>query len=207
MPMTLLDRFITFLDSLPDSLLYLGLAASAFAENIFPPVPGDTITAFGAFLVGVGRLTFAGVYAATTLGSVLGFLGLYWVGGRMGRSSFLQRHSRHFSAERIRRAEAWASRYGHYLVLINRFLPGARSVISIGAGIVGLTTWKVALFALLSAAAWNLLWIWAGFLLGTHWDTVQAGIRTLLVRYNLAVALILALGGIIYLLRRRRRSS
>lgn len=202
--MPLLDRLIAFLDALPDGLLYLGLAASAFAENIFPPVPGDTITAFGAFLVGVGRLTFAGVYAATTLGSVLGFLGLYWAGGRLGRRFFQDRRSRHFSEERIQRAEAWARRYGHFLVLINRFLPGARSVISIAAGMAGLTAWKVALLALLSAAAWNLMWIWAGFMLGTHWDQVQAGVQTLLVRYNLAVALIFALGGIVYLLRRRR---
>ena len=35
-----------------DALLYLLLFLSAFIENVFPPAPGDTVTAFGAFLVG-----------------------------------------------------------------------------------------------------------------------------------------------------------
>ena len=45
-----MDAFITYLNSLPDPLIYLALGVSAFVENVFPPIPGDTITAFGAFL-------------------------------------------------------------------------------------------------------------------------------------------------------------
>ena len=43
-------------------MLYLILFASAVVENLFPPIPGDTITAFGAFLVGTGRLNYFMVY-------------------------------------------------------------------------------------------------------------------------------------------------
>ena len=67
--MAFLDGFLDFLNSLPDGLIYLLLGVSAFVENVFPPVPGDTITAFGAFLVGTQRLSFFGVYLSTTAGS------------------------------------------------------------------------------------------------------------------------------------------
>ena len=74
--MSYLDRFFNLFDTLPNSLLYLLLGLSAFVENIFPPIPGATITAFGVFLVGALKLDFMGVYLSTTLGSLAGFMAL-----------------------------------------------------------------------------------------------------------------------------------
>ena len=85
-----IDKFLNELRSLPDTLIYFFLALSAFVENLVPPIPGDTITAFGAFLVGVGKLSFVGVYISTTLGSSLGFLTLFWLGGFLGRHFFIE---------------------------------------------------------------------------------------------------------------------
>ena len=87
--MTYLDRLLELIDSLPDLLVYLMLALSAFVENIFPPAPGDTIVAFGAFLAATGRLHFLGVYVATTLGSLGGFLFLFWIGNLLFLSQIL----------------------------------------------------------------------------------------------------------------------
>jgi membrane protein DedA with SNARE-associated domain len=56
---------------------YTFLFVSALIENIFPPVPGDTVTIIGAYLVGVGALQFWGVFLSTTFGSISGFMGLY----------------------------------------------------------------------------------------------------------------------------------
>ncbi len=185
--MIYLDRFLALLGSLPDALIYFFLGLSAFVENIFPPIPGDTITAFGAFLVGTGRLSFFGVYAATTLGSLAGFMSLFWVGGILGRRFFMEKDLWFFKARDIRRAEAWFRRYGYLLILLNRFFPGIRSVISIAGGISRLNPLTAAGLALLSAGIWNFLWIAAGFALGTHWDAVKARMAGLLVRYNMAV--------------------
>jgi membrane protein DedA with SNARE-associated domain len=73
------EKFLYSLSDLPDLLVYFLLALSAYVENLVPPIPGDTITAFGAFLVGTGRLDFFGVFLSTTLGSLLGFLTLFWL--------------------------------------------------------------------------------------------------------------------------------
>ena len=83
-----LDKFIESLNILPDFLIYLALGISAFVENICPPIPGDTITVFGAFLVGTKRLHFFGVYLSSTLGSLFGFLFLFgledcWAGASL----------------------------------------------------------------------------------------------------------------------------
>jgi len=116
--MTNLDGFLNFLNSLPDFLIYFFLGLSAFVENIFPPIPGDTITALGAFLVGTQRLHFLGVYFSTTIGSLFGFMFLFWIGSLLGKRFFVDRDYRFFKAEDIIRAEEWYRKYGYFLVLI-----------------------------------------------------------------------------------------
>lgn len=203
------DTLFRFLQSLPDGLVYVALGVCAFIENLFPPIPGDTITAIGAFFVGTGRLDFLGVFSATTAGSLAGFLTLFAIGRALGRRHFLERDYRLFRAETILRAEAWFRRYGYLIVALNRFLPGVRSVVSIAGGISRLEAIPVAALSLLSCATWNGLWIFMGYSLGTQWELVETRLSTLMGRYNLTVAV---LGGLallaavaIRVLRRKRR--
>lgn len=188
-----MERFLDILNGLPDFLIYFSLALSAYVENIFPPIPGDTITAFGAFLVGTGKLGFLGVYLSTTIGSLMGFLSLFWIGGYLGRRFFIEKDYRFFTARDILRAEAWFSRYGYFLITMNRFFPAARSVVSLAAGISRLKTAWVAPLALLSCAAWNLVWILVGHTLGTHWGIVESKFSMIMKRYNLTMAILIAL--------------
>jgi len=192
------DAFLNMLDTLPDGLIYVLLGLSAFVENIFPPIPGDTITAFGAFLVGTKRLSFLGVYLSTTLGSLAGFMCLFWIGRFLGRRFFIERDYRFFKARDIIRAEAWFRRWGYLLILLNRFFPGIRSVISIAGGISRLGGLKVTLLALISACTWNLIWILAGYTLGNNWEVVKTKMAALMFRYNLGV--FICLGGVILFL-------
>lgn len=204
-----IDGFLQFLDSLPPSLLYIMLGLSAFVENVFPPIPGDTITAFGAFLVGAQRLSFGGVYVATLAGSLAGFMSLFWVGRLLGRRFFMERDYRLFRAHDIRRAEDWFKKYGYFIILLNRFFPGIRSVISIAGGMSQLNFLRVGLLALISAATWNLIWISLGYSIGTNWQTVKENMTRIMLNYNMAVLVMLGIVALIFLLRilAKRRSQ
>ena len=185
--MAYMDLFIEHVNGLPDYLIYIFLGLSAFLENLLPPMPGDMITVFGAFMVGTGRLGFSGVYITTTLGSLLGFMSLFWIGERLGRRFFIVRDYRFFKREDIKKAEQWFRKYGYFIVSINRFLPGIRSVISITSGISGLRTFPVALLALISCALWNLIWMALGYSLGNNWKIVESEISSIFARYNLII--------------------
>jgi membrane protein DedA with SNARE-associated domain len=203
-----IEKFLNELRSLPDFLIYFFLGLSAFVENLVPPIPGDTITAFGAFLVGVGRLSFGGVYAATTLGSLLGFLCLFWIGGFLGRRFFIERDFRFLRAKDIIKAEEWFSRYGYFLILFNRFMPGIRSAVALAAGMSRFRTLPVLFLSFMSCAAWNLIWIFMGHTLGTHWETVEKKMGDFLVRYNVAMIILIALCLLFFLFKKRfRRKS
>lgn len=200
--MSALDAFLDYLGSLPKPIVYLFLGLSAFVENVFPPIPGDTITAFGAFLVGVRKLGFVWVYISTTAGSLLGFLTLYWVARQLGRRFFMERNYRFFKAEEIVRAEAWFTRYGYFLILINRFLPGIRSAISVAAGISGLGLLRVCLLACVSGALWNGIWILFGYFVGTNWEVLKSEMARVMGRYNLAVGILMFLAVSIFLIKK-----
>ena len=203
--MTYTESFLNYLHSLPDALIYLLLGLSAYVENICPPIPGDTITAFGAFLVGIGRLDFLGVYICTTLGSLLGFMTLFWLGLYLGRRFFIEKDYRFFKAKDIVKAEEWYRKHGYLLVAFNRFLPGIRSVISLAGGLSRLKFTGVALLALLSCAVWNLIWILLGYMLGTKWEVFEARASAILMRYNIVVLVIVALVVIFFVLKKKYR--
>jgi membrane protein DedA with SNARE-associated domain len=197
----MVNDIIEFLLPRNDLFLYGFLFVSSVVENLFPPIPGDTITAFGAFMVGTGRLGYLPVYLATTAGSVFGFMLLVLVGRFLEREFFMKKNYRFFSAESIVSAEQWFGRYGYFVVLVNRFLPGIRSVISLVSGITRLNLWFVLLLATVSASVWNLIWIQVGFLLGNNWQTVKEQAGLILKRYNIAAGIVIALiisGFIIY---------
>jgi len=193
-----------------DTVLYVFLFISAVVENLFPPVPGDTVTAFGAFLVGSGRLNYFLVYLSTTLGSVVGFLLLFLAGKFMGREFFIEKDYKYFSAQQIISAELWFQKWGQYLVLANRFFPGIRSVIAIVGGISNLGTFRVLILSTISASVWNLIWIHIGFMLGSNWDIVKEKMNDILMRYNYIAGSIIAVIVIllaVYLYRNRRQTD
>jgi membrane protein DedA with SNARE-associated domain len=202
---TYFDRILVIIDTLPNLLIYLILGLSSFIENIFPPAPGDTFIAFGAFLVATQRLHFAGVYISTSLGSLAGFMFLFWIGGLLGKRFFIKRDYRFFRAEKITRAETWFRQYGYYIILINRFFPGIRSVVSITAGISRLQTIKVLVLAFLSCSVWNLLWIGMGYTLGSNWDMAKAKIETIVSSYNLSILILFGVVLLIFWIRKLRK--
>ncbi|MBN2159125.1 MAG: DedA family protein [Spirochaetes bacterium] len=190
----LLNEIIASLMPRSDTILYLFLFLSALVENLVPPIPGDTILAFGAFLVGTGRLNYLLVYISTTTGSVAGFLLLVLVGRLLEREFFMKKNYRFFSAQSIASAEQWFSKYGYFVILVNRFLPGIRSVISLVSGIARLNLVYIFFLALASASVWNLIWIQAGYLLGNNWDLVKEKIGGIIKTYNITAGIIIAIG-------------
>lgn len=194
-----------FIQSIHGPQGYLLLAACAFFENVVPPVPGDTVTIFGGYLVGRGQLGMAATVLATTIGSFAGFMAMYGAGRFLGRE-LLKYGGRIFSAAAMARVHGWFERYGIGVVLANRFLSGARSVISLCAGIARLNPLVVAACCLLSCLVWNGLLIWAGSKVGENWAVITA----LLKKYNAAVAVALAVAVAVWLGRsvwRRRANS
>ncbi|MBN2366169.1 MAG: DedA family protein [Calditrichaeota bacterium] len=197
-----MDRFLQELQQIDPIWSYMVLFISAFIENIFPPIPGDTVTLIGAFLTGKGILNFWGVYISTTLGSVTGFMGLYAVAYWLEESWIEKHRPRWLKATKIDKVEVWFNKYGYWVILMNRFLSGVRSVISLVAGLSKLRTFRVFLLSLFSCALWNGIIIYMGAALGRNWKEILAFLEI----YNriIIIAIIIILTG--YFAYRRWKS-
>jgi membrane protein DedA with SNARE-associated domain len=197
------DCFLQFIKSIDSAYLYPALFVSAVLENLIPPIPGDTVTLFGAYLVGIGQLHFSGVFTATALGNFTGFMLLFFLGRFLEKEFFLNRNFRYFPKEGLLKAEKWFQQFGYMIILFNRFLSGARSVISIFAGISDLKTGRVALYCLISCLVWNGMLVYAGYKAGKNWEAITVFLK----QYNKIVLIILITGVAIFALKRliRRR--
>mgnify|MGYP002883832432 FL=1 len=182
--------------------IYLGLFISALLENLIPPVPGDTVVVFSAYLVASERLMLWPVFFTTIMGGEVGFMMMYFLGFRYGRDVFDTKLASLIPKEKLMKAESWLRSYGGWLVVGNRFLPGVRSIISICSGIAKLNWVFVSFCGLLSLLIWNGLLFYFGFVLGKNWSLVVEAVGT----YSKTVMVFICVCTIIVFWRVRRKS-
>ena len=193
-----MQEFLLSLQNAEPFWAYLILFVSAFVENIFPPIPGDTVTIIGAYLVGRGILNFWVVYIVTTAGSLLGFMSIYGLAFWIEWKIIEKYQPRWLSRSRIDKVESWFRDHGYWIILLNRFLSGARSVISIVAGLSKMRAMPVLLLATVSCIIWNGGLIYLGAILGRNWQEIVGFLKM----YNQIVIIALAVTVILYVIRK-----
>ena len=185
----MLDSLFQFIAQSPAWLVFLTVFAASYIENIFPPIPGDTILVFGAYMVGRGDLSFPMAMVTTLLGSVLGFMTLYVVGLKYGRGFMYSANQSWFSPQNLERVEQLFNRWGYGVVLINRFMAGMRSMVGLFSGIGRLSVWKVIVLATVSSLLWNGTLLWLGASIGENWEQIVVYLK----RYNSVVTVLIVL--------------
>ncbi len=164
---------MTFYDRLSQALADAAAGTSAYAplvlvfasfiEYVFPPFPGDTIVLLGAWYAVQGVLSWPMTFAAVTAGAIFGAFVDYQIGVRLGRSLGRSAARRGpLTAERLARVEAGYRRWGAFFLVANRFLPGVRAFLFVGAGAAGIPLGRVLVYGGISAALWNALLLLAG---------------------------------------------
>lgn len=197
--------FFDWMEALPAAWAYAALFGVAWLENVVPPIPGDMVVVFGGYLASAGTLSYPVVVTLATLGGALGFMSVYAVGYRFGGAALHAERLRWLPAEGVERARAWVRRWGYGVVAANRFLTGARSVISLAVGLARMDPWKTAAAATFSAAVWTALIAYAGYAVGANWRVIQDYLSAY-GRSVLAVALVLVLARLGYVYWSRRRA-
>jgi membrane protein DedA with SNARE-associated domain len=166
--------------------IYVTLFLFAFVENVFPPSPSDLVVVIGGSLVSTGAINFTPAVLLTTFGSVVGFMILFYFGSTVDKKVVHSGKYKYIPVDAIEKVEKWFKRYGYYVIIANRFLPGTRSVISFFAGMSMMDAKKTILLATISAFVWNAIIMYLGYIFGNNVSVVDKYLSTY---SNIAIAI------------------
>ena len=192
-----------FIISIMNNYGYLGVFLMVAIENFFPPIPSEVILLFGGFMTTTTKLTIFGMIIASTLGSLVGAIGLYYIGrifnkerlkkiisGKIGKVLRLKNSD-------IDKADHWFDTKGYKTVFFCRFIPLIRSLISIPAGMSEMPVIKFLLYTTLGSLIWNTVSIIIGIIVGENWVSIvnvfnaYSQIVVILILIILAIAVLL----------------
>jgi len=170
-----LGDFLDGLTALPPLALYLALFGAAAIENVFPPLPSDTVVAFGSFLAARGHGSALGAFLATWSGSLAGAMLMYAAGRRYGALRLMRRLSKG-GDDADARVRAWYGRRGVWALVFSRFLPGVRAVVPPIAGALRVPPLKALAAMALASGVWYGIITYLAFQVGDDWDALAARI-------------------------------
>ena len=167
-----MTEILAWLSSLPEPLLYGALILAAFAENVFPPLPADTVIALGAFVAARGNGSAVGVWTATMVGNIGGAMMMYGLGHRYGLPWLMHRFPALFPAGAAERMTERFKTQGMFAVIVSRFLPGLRAVVPPLAGAMDVGAFRSLIAMSLASGAWYGLVCVLAFRAGTNADAL-----------------------------------
>lgn len=190
-----------------DRIGFVGVALLIALESIVPPIPSELVLLLTGFNVSTGRFTLVGAVVAATVGSVIGALVLYgagrWVGeDRLERLLAWATRWLGFKRSDIDRAFDWFERHEGLAVLVGRFVPVVRSLVSIPAGGARMPIGRFVLFTAIGSLVWNAIWISVGWRLGDQWEKAERWSEVI----ELVLVALVAVGLVALVIRQRRKA-
>jgi membrane protein DedA with SNARE-associated domain len=218
MPVTLLTDLLAQASNVPDSGLaglvadlmnslgLFGVALILAVETILPFLPSEVALPLAGFTASVpGNFNVVGVIVAATIGSVAGAVILYWLSLEFGleRTRSLLSKVPLVTERDIDRGVAWFQRNDAAAVFFGRMVPGIRSLVSIPAGVEKMSLSRFVLYTTAGSLLWNVIWVVAGYQLGSNWESVEKYGN--LLKYALVLAVVAAVAWfVVYKVRSRR---
>lgn len=189
---------------------YLAITILVLLENILPFIPSEIILTFAGLLSTKSDLSLPMLFVISTVASFVGLLVLYYISRLVSEERlyrFVDKYGKwiKLKGKDVARANDWFKRYGEVAVLVCRFVPVLRVLITIPAGIDRMNVVKFVVLSLIGTTIWNFALIYLGSLLSDSWDVLMNGIHT--YSYVMYVLLAVVIVYIIYRFVKRKRKS
>jgi membrane protein DedA with SNARE-associated domain len=180
-------------------------------ESSIIPVPSEIVMPPAAFWAAQGRMSFAGVVLAGTIGSYVGSIANYYLARALGLP-FLNRYGKYLMMppDKLAMAEAWVARFGVPGIFLARLLPVVRHLISIPAGLLRMPVGPFSAATVVGAGLWCAVLSWFGQeVLGSRPQLLESPEAMIAVMHEklhwfvIGVAMLAVLYGCVVLFMRR----
>ncbi|REH94210.1 DedA family protein [Staphylococcus felis] len=187
---------------------YMAIFILILLENVLPVVPSEIILTFAGLMSVKSGLSIPILFIISTIASFIGLLILYYVCRLIHEERiyrFIDRQGKwlKLKGKDVKRANDWFKRYGAWAVLLCRFIPVLRVLITIPAGINKMNVVQFIVLSLLGTTIWNFALILLGRLLSDSFDTLMTGLHT--YAYIMYIVIFIALLYFVYRLIFRKR--
>lgn len=160
-----------------ESIGEVGVGLLIALETILPPIPSEVILPFAGFAAQEGKLNPFLAWGCATLGSLAGAMVLYLLGVRFSYDRLHHLAERKwfflFGVRDLERGMRFFKNHGGVVVLVGRFIPFIRSVVSVPAGLDAMPLPRFLALTALGSGIWNAVFIAIGYRLGAEYEVVE----------------------------------
>jgi membrane protein DedA with SNARE-associated domain len=202
--MSITEILANFFSNIIYEIGYVGVMVLMAMESMIFPVPSEAVMPFTGFLVYEEKFSWIGVLIFSTLGSIIGSSISYLMGLYGGRA-FILKYGKYFLLEKehLEITEKFFSKYGEITILISRFIPVVRHLISIPAGMARMNFMKFIIFTTIGASAWNMFLAYVGYILKSNWKEIMKYSKV----FDLIVILAIFLLSVYFLYKQLKKSK
>jgi membrane protein DedA with SNARE-associated domain len=203
-----LESFAHWVQGVVQAFGYPGVFLLITLESTLVPIPSELVMPFAGSMAAKGIFSLPALLVINSVAALLGSGLCYWL-GVVGGKPFLARYGKYFLLRQhdIDKTETYFAKHGKATILIARFLPVIRHVISVPAGIARMPLRGFFLQTFLGSTIWGGVLILIGYEIGANWEAFSERLK----RIDHLIALILVLGlvalAVRFVVRRRRERA
>lgn len=206
---------LSFIQDILHHLDYFWVTVLMAVESSFIPFPSEVVVPPAAYKAATGEMNIFLVVLFATIGSDIGALVNYYLAKYLGRPVIYRFAASRLgrlcllSPEKVEKSESYFNKNGATSTLIGRLVPGIRQLISIPAGLAGMSMGRFLLYTTIGAGAWNIVLAALGYFIGKtvpperFAETIQAYSS----RIGLVILALVIIGGIAYYFYQRNQKK
>jgi len=203
-----LDAFAKFVQDIVVQLGYPGLFLLIMLESTLVPIPSELVMPFAGYLAFKGEFSLPLIIIINSVAALTGSGISYWIGA-VGGKPLLVKYGKFalVRAKDIERTESFFSRHGRATILIGRFLPIVRHIISVPAGVARMPLVPFFTQTFIGSTIWGTVLILIGYELGDRAMEVATKLKHIDLLVGVAILILLLALVIRFVVRRRRERA
>jgi membrane protein DedA with SNARE-associated domain len=200
-----LDHLAQYVMDFVQRVGYPGLFLLITLESTLVPIPSELVMPFAGVLASQGKMALPVILIINSSAALLGSGISYWIGAAGGKPLLL-RYGKYalIRAKDIEMTERFFARHGKATILVGRFLPVVRHIISVPAGIARMPLVPFFTQTFIGSTIWGSILIVLGYHFGESFLATAKSLKHFDLIVGVVIVGVLLALAIRFVVRRRR---